>query len=109
MSRRGESIYKRKDGRWEARYIHHYEAGKARYRYLYGKTYSEVKAKRTSELSLSENVTVSNVKRIARFEELCKIWLTDIKSNIKESTYTRYHRIVYSYLLPEYSASRNNL
>lgn len=30
MSRRGENIYKRKDGRWEARYIEYYdEAGKA--------------------------------------------------------------------------------
>ena len=31
MPRRGESIYKRKDGRWEARYIHHYENGRAKY------------------------------------------------------------------------------
>ena len=46
MSRKGENFYKRKDGRWEARYIHHYEKGKAKYRYLYARTYSEVREKR---------------------------------------------------------------
>ena len=34
MSRKGENIYKRKDGRWEARYIKGYSAdGKAKYGY----------------------------------------------------------------------------
>ena len=46
MPRRGENIFKRKDGRWEARYIHHYENGKAKYRSLYSATYMEAKAKR---------------------------------------------------------------
>lgn len=50
MPRKGENIYKRVDGRWEARYIHHYEKGKAKYRYLYGNTYTEAKAKRQAEL-----------------------------------------------------------
>ena len=31
MSKKGENIFKRKDGRWEARYIHHYENGIAKY------------------------------------------------------------------------------
>lgn len=43
MSKKGENIYKRKDGRWEGRYIKFYDGeGKAKYGYLYGKTYSEV-------------------------------------------------------------------
>jgi hypothetical protein len=46
MARTGENIYKRKDGRWEGRFIHSYgENGKAKYKYVYAKTYSEVKAK----------------------------------------------------------------
>ena len=46
MSKRGENIYKRKDGRWEARYIFSYNAdGKAKYKYLYARTYAEVKTK----------------------------------------------------------------
>lgn len=56
MSRRGENIFKRKDGRWEARFIHHYEGGKAKYRYLYGCSYAEVKAKRAAELAMPRAV-----------------------------------------------------
>lgn len=100
MSRRGENIFKRKDGRWEARYIHHYEAGKARYRYLYGATYTEVKAKRQAELALPEHERIPIVKQCTTFGVLANLWLTDVRVTIKESTYTRYHRIVVKYLFP---------
>ena len=40
MPRRGENIYKRKDGRWEGRYIRgRTPAGKAEYGYVYAKSY----------------------------------------------------------------------
>ena len=40
------SIYKRKDGRWEGRYIKERSAdGKARYAYVYGKSYADAKQK----------------------------------------------------------------
>lgn len=100
MSKRGENIFKRKDGRWEARYIHHYENGKAVYRYLYGKTYTEVKAKRQAELSLPENSKKSVIKSQVIFDELAALWLSDIKCTVKESTYTRYFRTVKKYLSP---------
>lgn len=46
MSKKGENIYKRKDGRWEGRYIRYYDnRGKAKYGYVYAKTYGEVKSK----------------------------------------------------------------
>ena len=46
MSKKGENIYKRKDGRWEARYIKVYSPeGRARYGYCYGRTYYEAKNK----------------------------------------------------------------
>lgn len=47
MSRRGENIRKRKDGRWEGRYIKGYDSKKqkARYASVYGKTYAETKQK----------------------------------------------------------------
>jgi len=50
MPRRGENIRKRTDGRWEARFIRGYESnGKAKYGYLYAKTYAEVKRKGSAE------------------------------------------------------------
>ncbi len=46
MSRKGENIYKRKDGRWEARYIKgHQINGRIHYGYCYGKTYHEARDK----------------------------------------------------------------
>ena len=47
MSRHGENIWKRKDGRWEARYVKGRDSrGKALYASVYAKTYAEVKKKK---------------------------------------------------------------
>lgn len=44
MARRGENIYKRKDGRYEGRYIKYYDiSGKAVYGYIYSRNYAEIK------------------------------------------------------------------
>lgn len=44
MARHGENIRKRKDGRWEARVICGHQAnGRTKYKYLYGRTYDEVR------------------------------------------------------------------
>ena len=44
MARKGLNIYKRKDGRWEARYIKSRNTqGKPRYGYLYATSYHEVR------------------------------------------------------------------
>ena len=52
MSRKGENIRKRKDGRWEARYMKGRDMnGKIRYGYLYGKSYKEVKEKKIRKIS----------------------------------------------------------
>ena len=46
MARRGENIYKRKDGRWEGRYKFGFnESGKAKYCSVYGHSYAEVRSK----------------------------------------------------------------
>ena len=46
MARTGENIYKRKDGRYEGRYIKGYnDEGKAVIGYVYGKTYAEAREK----------------------------------------------------------------
>ena len=94
MPRKGE------DGRWEARYIHHYENGKAKYRYVYGATYKEAKQKRIEVQTTPQWEMISADKRHAKFEELTEHWLKDIKVAVKESTYTRYYSIVQNYLIP---------
>lgn len=101
MPRKGESIFKRQDGRWEARYIHHYENDKAIYRYLYGKTYSEAKHKRIIE----QNLNIKQMKKKANmsFGEVAEEWLETTRNSVKESTYTRYVRIVQKHLVPRLS------
>ena len=43
MTRKGENIYKRKDGRWEGRYIAgRCASGRAKYRSVYAWSYLEV-------------------------------------------------------------------
>jgi len=44
MARKGENIYKRRDGRWEGRYkVGRKPDGKMQYRSVYAKSYREVK------------------------------------------------------------------
>ena len=98
MSRRGENIFKRNDGRWEARYIHHYENGRAKYRFLYGRTYAEAKGKRLVEMRLLPREPM--VKSRCRFRELGNLWIASIRVSVKESSYTRYQRRLLHYLYP---------
>ena len=102
MPRKGENIYKRKDDRWEARYIHHYEGGKAKYKSIYGNSYTEVRAKRLEELSKPENMKATAVKQLSTLQEICVLWLKTKKPDVKESTYTRYVRAVDKYILPAF-------
>ena len=85
MARTGENIYKLKDGRWEARYIISYdEEGKAKYKYLYARNYSEVKAK----LLKAQNgvMIVRDVEKHSKneiYEFWLREWLKSKKSILK--------------------------
>ena len=100
MARRGENIFKRKDGRWEARVLEYRENGSKAYRSLYGKRYTEVKAKKEEYYGAVHQATVPAAKKFATFAYLAESWLTSVKGTIKESSYTRYYRNVHSYLIP---------
>lgn len=109
MARRGENIFKRKDGRWEARVIEVRGNGERKYRSLYGKTYTEVKAKKEEYYGERHQETPPAARKLATVSWLSESWLMTVKSTVKESTYTRYHRIVYQYLIPDigkYTMSR---
>lgn len=99
MARRGENIRKRKDGRWEGRYIKgRLPDGKPYWGYIYGLTYAEVK-----EISIRKKAELGiyNLnKRDVTFGELAEIWLSSIRQGIKESTYSHYQYTLYHYLFP---------
>lgn len=86
MPRKGENIYKRKDGRWEGRYIRSYDSEhKAKYAYVYGKTYSEVKRKLTEQRGNVQKVQPTKNKS-STYGELLDCWLHSMQLNTKEST-----------------------
>ena len=99
MPRKGENIYKRKDGRWEGRYIGCYDENhKAKYVYIYGKTYTEVKQKLTIERGRQKQHVPAEKKQIT-YGEVLALWLHSTKTSIKESTYARYAHLINSHIM----------
>ena len=94
MSRRGENIYKRKDGRWEGRYKPDGFSGK--YKYVYAHTYKEVKEKLTK---LKTANLLPNNKKVL-ISTLCEQWLEFRRGDIKESTYIKYRNIILKHIKP---------
>ncbi len=96
MSKRGENIYKRKDKRWEGRYIKGHDAlGKAKFGYVYGKSYREVKEK-LSDAKKSDTSPKNNCKE--DFGTFCDEWLTLSRNRVKESTYAKYYNIIENHI-----------
>lgn len=99
MARRGENIRKRKDGRWEGRYIKaRTPEGKVQWGYVYGTVYAEVK-----QVLIRKKAEAGfyNLKRTdLTFEALAEIWLHSLRNSIKESTYAHYSYTLHKYLLP---------
>lgn len=97
MPRKGENIYKRKDGRWEGRYIKNRDIKhKAIYGYIYGKTYTEVKNK-LKTVKLQNTIDTIN---LANFGKITEDWLRNKKLCVKESTLSCYKTIIDKHIYP---------
>lgn len=111
MPRKDENIYKRKDRRWEGRYIKsRTQTGKATYGYVYVKTYRDVKTKLTDRISLKNETDVlipakSNAE-VELFEAIMTEWFESTKTQIKESTNNKYWNLLNSYILPHFGKRR---
>ena len=101
MSKKGENIYKRKDGRWEGRYIRGYDTtGKSKWGYVYGKTYYEVKQKLLEKKNFALQHPTTAKKQPTTYSELLNAWLISSKLNTKESTYARYVHLINTHIRP---------
>lgn len=101
MTRKGENIYKRKDNRWEARYIKGYDAsGKARYGYCYAKTYREAKQKQEQARLAGESQLQHTQPKQRNFSDYCDEWLLINRNNLKESTCVKYHNMLEKRIKP---------
>ncbi len=99
MSKRGENIWHRKDGRWSARYVKARINGKAVYGYLYGKTYGEVKTKREN-LSLGQAMQPSRNTDTKQLSRVAEDYLFYRASFVKKSTLSRYREMLNNRILP---------
>lgn len=98
MPRKGENIYKRKDGRWEGRYKSGYtESGKAKYRSVYSHSYNAVKEKL---ILLKAAPSMTNHTCRLTVKELFEEWLSAIKLRVKASTYANYKMKIDKHILP---------
>ena len=104
MARRGENIYKRKDGRWEGRYKCGFnESGKAKYCSVYGHSYAEVRSKLAP---LKASITTPFAACRLTVKELFDEWLSAVKLRVKPSTYANYLMKVEKHILPEFGGLR---
>jgi len=102
MAKRGENIYKRKDGRYEGRYIKgRHPNGKPFFGYIYGYTYAQVKTGLiTAKAAASRNKLIRTIGK-GSLAELLVYWLEEIKrGNVKPSTYAQYHHRIYKQIIP---------
>lgn len=104
MARKGENIYKRKDGRWEGRCrTGRITGGKAGYLSVYGKSYREVKEKlfmKKGELMKGEK-TGGKLPAGMTVGEAVSVWMEERKGRWKESTFATYRSIAEKHILPE--------
>lgn len=104
MARHGENIYKRKDGRYEGRYVvGRTLCGKTRFGYVYGHSYAEVKhrlllkksqyVQRTDMESSSYQGTVS---------QWMNFWMeNELRRSIKTSSYQTYSNLMRKHINPQ--------
>lgn len=101
MSRKGENIYKRKDGRWEGRYKKGIAGnGRTIYGSCYGKTYREAKEKLENHRQIPSLEVVKTTDRKKRFGDYCSEWLLLKQNKVKESTFVKYTTALENHIKP---------
>lgn len=99
MPKKGTNIYKRKDGRWEARYVKFVEAdGSKKYGSVYGNSYREARDK---QLFFMQNLHISAKKTHIILLGLMYEWLECTVLTVKKSTYQKYECLIRNHIAAE--------
>lgn len=107
MPRRGDNIRKRKDGRWEARYIRDdCDDPSKKYGSVYGKTYQEAKDKRDLIIKQGQQQKPSSGSLL--FRDLLNAWQDANRVRLKEASISRYQNLIDTHILPELGNKRIN-
>lgn len=100
MSKKGENIYKRNDGRWEGRYKYGFDKnGKTKYKSIYSKTYKECKQKLIFAKNM-QSEKKSSIKLSLTIKEMILLWLENIRINVKQSTINTYKNMINNHIFP---------
>ncbi len=100
MPRRGENIYKRKDGRWEGRVkINSFDEKKSKYKSVYANTYKQCKIKLENiKLNKDEiNIVGDNLT----IDKLLNEWIKYTSIKVKATTLDNYKSIIDNHILPK--------
>ena len=102
MPRHGENIYKRRDGRYEGRYVvGKTTAGKTKFGYVYGYQYTEVRNEllRKKAARLPVVGAMFNCRRIL-LQNWLQQWLeSEVLGSVKGSSYQTYLRQIRVHLI----------
>lgn len=101
MTKKGENIYKRKDGRWEGRYKKgRKENGQLKYGYVYGVSYSSVKERLHAYKLKYQAIVATYGDSALSYEEWGILWIAQQKNILKRSTYSAYSYKLKKYVFP---------
>lgn len=107
MSKRGENIYLRKDGRYEGRCRLPSTTGKVRFAYVYGYKYREVREK-LNQIRSQQGQSREQYGD-GRFRSWSEHYLKDVlRPQVKATTYATYVNVMELRLLPEFGALKLN-
>lgn len=102
MVKKGENIYKRKDKRWEGRYVKGRKENNAiHYGYVYGHSYSEVKEK----LALTKTIHQKKEKQVSSvysgtIDQWSLYWFPILQQRVKQSTFVSYSNKYKTHISP---------
>ena len=100
MPKKGEKIYKRKDGRWEGRYRSGTrDDGRGIYRSVYGKSCSDVRKKLSSRTELVKDVEPLSYKTFL-FRDAVSLWRRANGNRYKGATEMKYDYLIDTHILP---------
>lgn len=101
MARRGENIYKRKDGRWEGRYIKGRKAnGKIHYGYVYRRSFKKLREVLMKMKFKYQEIQTAQGDYSGSVEDWLMHCMQQKKDQVKPSTLTTYQYKIEKYALP---------
>lgn len=106
MARKGENIFKRKDGRWEGRYIKERKEGKAVYGYVFGKSYTAAKEKKAVAMAAVATKKLKPSAEQPIMRDIGAQWLDELKPIRKKSTVVKYGNQLKCHILPFFGGMR---